>query len=228
MSFRAALQIQDVQERVRSSPHSKHFNWKWIRNYVLPPGRIYSIAPGPRTKLKSSAQRAIRTRLTETFPLLAPHIDSIVPKKEQLDVLKLPDRTSLYTLNGAPLFWQHMDDALVPHLKLVHAYPDFFARVRVDRGAIRFVMGGAALMTPGMTSPGGRLPKESKEGGERWTDQAEIEKGTVVVVESEGKENACAVGVLNMSTPEMKEKKKGVAIEAPHSLGDGLWRMSLD
>lgn len=89
-------------------------------------------------------------------------------------------------------------------------------------------MSGAALMVPGLTSPGGRLPGEAKDDTGRWGAQETIEKGTVVVVEAEGKENACAVGVLEMSTEEMKEKKKGIAIEAPHSLGDGLWRMSLD
>lgn len=186
------------------------------------------ITPGPRTKLKSSAQRGIRTKVSETYPLLAPHIDAIIPKKEQLDVIKLPDRTSLYSLHSKPLFYQHMDDALVPHLRLVHAYPDFFPRVRVDRGAIRFVMGGAALMTPGLTSPGGRLPAEEKDEEGRWGGQEEMEAGTVVIVEAEGKENACAVGPLVMGTKEMKEKKKGVCIESVHFLGDGLWNMSLD
>lgn len=44
---------------------------------------------GPRTKLKSSAQRAVRAKVCEAFPLLAPSIDAIIPKKEQLDVVKL-------------------------------------------------------------------------------------------------------------------------------------------
>lgn len=185
--------------------------------------------PGPRTKVKSSAQRAIRTKFSETYPALAPHIDAIIPKKEQLDVIKLPDRCTLYSRGSTPLFYQHMDDAIIPHLRLVHAYPDFFPRIRVDRGAIRFVMGGAALMTPGMTSTGGRLPQDGKdEGGGRWSSQDEFEAGTVVIVEAEGKETACAIGELVMSSKEMKEKKKGVAIEAPHYLGDGLWKMALD
>ncbi|KAI9670680.1 MAG: translation machinery-associated protein 20 [Alyxoria varia] len=186
------------------------------------------LTAGQRSKLKSSVQRNIRTKIADTYPALAPHIDSIVPKKEQLDVMKLPDRTSLYALNGKPLFWQHMDDALVPHLKLVHAYPDLFPRLRVDRGAIRFVLGGAALMAPGFTSAGGRLPAEEKKDGERWGAQSEMEKGTVVAVEAEGKDTACAVGTLVMGTKEIKEKKKGVAIDGIHFLGDGLWRMSLD
>ena len=183
------------------------------------------MTPGPRTKLKSSAQRAVRAKVTETYPRLEPHIDAIIPKKEQLDVVKLPNRCSLYSLGSKPLFYQHMDDALIPHLRLVHQYPDFFPRIRVDRGAIRFVMGGAALMTPGMTSPGGRLPQDGKDDTGRWENQDEMEAGTVVIVEAEGKETACAVGPLVMSSKEMKEKKKGVAMEMPHYLGDGLWDM---
>ena len=64
-----------------------------------------------------------------------------------------PDRITLYTLPSQPLFYQHMDDPLTPHLKLIHQYPDLFTRVRVDRGAIRFVLSGATLMVPGYPAP---------------------------------------------------------------------------
>jgi len=120
-----------------------------------------------------------------------------------------------------------MDDPLIPHLTIVHRYPTCFPRLRIDRGAIRFVLSGAALMTPGLTSAGGRLPgaKDGEDG--RYGDE-EVEVGRVVVVEAEGKENACLVGPLKMGTREMKEKRKGVAMEGGHYLGDGLWRLSLD
>ena len=178
--------------------------------------------------MKSSAQRAIRSKILDTFPLLEPHIEDILPKKEQLDLIKLPDRVSLYSLNSTPLFFQHMDDALLPHLALVHKYPTAFHRLRIDRGAIRFVLSGAALMAPGMTSPGGRLPGPdlSDEDKERYGTE-DLEPGTVVVIEAEGKETACMVGVLKMGTGEMREKKKGQACEAGHYLGDGLWTISL-
>jgi PUA domain protein len=152
-------------------------------------------------------------------------------------VLKLPERCTLYVLpptkehpHSEPLFWQHMDDALVPHLRLVHRYPDCWKRVRVDRGAIRFVLSGAALMVPGLTSPGGRLPgdEDGGEEGERWTKQEDMQEGDVVVVEAEGKETACCVGVLQMSSAAMKEAKKGIALGDGHYLGDGLWKMNLD
>ncbi|KAH6614864.1 translation machinery-associated protein-like protein [Boeremia exigua] len=186
------------------------------------------ITAGAKSKVKSSVARAIRTKVLETYPLLEPHIEDILPKKEQLDLVKLPDRVALYTLHGTPLFFQHMDDALLPHLALVHKYPTAFHRLRIDRGAIRFVLSGAALMAPGMTSPGGRLPSEelSAEDQERY-GKVDLEAGTPVVVESEGKETACMVGVLKMGTAEMREKKKGQACEAGHYLGDGLWTLAL-
>lgn len=143
-----------------------------------------------------------------------------------------PDRVSLYVLGSTPLFFQHMDDPLTPHLSLVHKYPQCFPRIRIDRGAIRFVLSGAALMAPGLTSPGGRLPdpavKEDDKVGNDGYGGRELEAGEIVVVEAEGKESACMVGPLKVGTKEMKEKKKGPAIENGHYLGDGLWKLNLD
>ena len=73
------------------------------------------------------------------------------------DPRRTEQRVSLYTLPGKPLF-QRLDDPLTPHLRLVHQYPQCFRRLRIDRGAIRFVLSGVTLMVPGLTSPGGRLP----------------------------------------------------------------------
>ncbi|PPJ53387.1 hypothetical protein CBER1_01016 [Cercospora berteroae] len=181
--------------------------------------------PGAKSKVKSSAQRAIRAKIVETYPLIEPYIDQIMPKKEQLDVTKIPDRVQLYSFGSTPLFWQHMDDPIIPHLKVVHQYPQCFQHIRIDRGAIRFVLSGAALMVPGLTSPGGRLPGGKEE---PWNNGGkEIEAGDVVVVDAEGKENACMVGVLSVGTKEMKEKKKGPGIEGGHYVGDGLWKLDL-
>ena len=50
---------------------------------------LYSISPGSKSKVKSSVQRAIRTQITTTYPLLTPYIDEVIPKKEQLDAMKM-------------------------------------------------------------------------------------------------------------------------------------------
>lgn len=157
--------------------------------------------------------------------MIEPYMEQIMPKKEQLDIVKIPDRVSLYVLKEEPLFWQHMDDPIIPHLRIVHRYPWCFRHVRIDRGGIRFVLSGATLMTPGLTSPGGRLPGCAEEPWGNGGD--EFEENDVVVVDAEGKENACMVGVLKMGSKEMKEKKKGPAIENGHYVGDGLWRLEL-
>lgn len=111
-----------------------------------------------------------------------------------------------------------MDDPLIPHLRVVHAFPQCFSRISIDRGAIRFVLSGATLMAPGLTSAGGRLPEADLE----------LKVGEVVVIEAEGKEEACMVGQLRMGTEEIKEKKKGVVMDGGHYLGDGLWNLTID
>jgi PUA domain protein len=152
-----------------------------------------------------------------------------------------PDRVTLYLIGSTPLFYQHMTDALLPHLKLVHRFPTCFPSIRIDRGAIRFVLSGATLMAPGLTSTGGRLPNGDAEekgtygetandaqGDGGWYGGRELEKGEPVVICAEGKVEACAVGLLSMGTKEVKEKGKGPVVEEGHYLGDGLWRLNTD
>lgn len=100
----------------------------------------------------------------------------------------------------------------------MHAFPAALPTIQIDRGAIRFVLSGAALMAPGLTSAGGRLPEEKDA----------VEAGSVVGVRAEGKEEVCMVGMLKVSTEEVKKKGKGVVIDEGHYLGDGLWRLHLD
>lgn len=103
-------------------------------------------------------------------------------------------------------------------------------------------------MAPGLTSEGGRLPSgkstsgsegeggdgekgDGKGGGkegEKRYEGRDLEEGEIVVVEAEGKEEACMIGQLRVGTREIKEKKKGVVIDSGHYLGDGLWRIELD
>ena len=152
--------------------------------------------------------------------------------------MKLPDRASLYVLeNGTPLFYQQDTGApLIPHLRLVHRFPQAFPTIRIDRGAIRFVLSGATLMAPGLTSNGGRLPAP-REGTDNNLNQSadkdghwsrELEKGEPVVIVAEGKEEACAIGLLVTGTAEVKAKGKGPVVEDAHYLGDGLWKLSTE
>ncbi|CAG8325663.1 unnamed protein product [Penicillium salamii] len=176
------------------------------------------IPPSNRSKVKSSVQRGLRQKLLETYPGFEPFIEEFMPKKASLEAVKLPDRVTLYTIDSTPLFFQPIDGPPVPHLRLIHTYPSAIPTIQIDRGAIRFVLSGATLMAPGLTSPGGRLPD---------ADNA-LEAGQIVGVKAEGKEEICLVGMLKVGTEEIKSKGKGVVMDEGHYLGDGLWRMYLD
>ncbi|EFX00530.1 pua RNA-binding domain protein [Grosmannia clavigera kw1407] len=196
------------------------------------------ISSAPPQKLKTSVQRSLRQSLLSTYPLLAPYADELLPKKASLQSIKLPDRAVLYVLDHEPLFFESGkpgDVPLLPHLRLVHRFPQAFPSIRIDRGAIRYVLGGATLMAPGLTSAGGRLPapQEGQADGHEGVDDEgrwsrELEKGEPVVITAEGKLEACAVGLLVAGTKEVKDKGKGPVVEDAHFLGDGLWRLGMD
>lgn len=86
--------------------------------------------------------------------------------------------------------------------------------VGIDRGAIRFLLQGAHMMCPGMTSKGGYLPPP----------ESELMAGTPVALHAEGKEHAVGIGVLKLSTEEMRKVNKNVGVETITYLGDDLWQ----
>lgn len=62
--------------------------------------------------------------------------------------------------------------------------------MQVDKGAITFVLAGANVMCPGLTSKGAQMTPDLKV-------------GQVVTIVAEGKEHALGVGLLKMTPEEM-------------------------
>lgn len=163
-------------------------------------------------QLKSSVQKNIKNKLVEQYPNLAKYVDVIMPKKEQIRVAKCPDHIEiLVNPSGTHLFYRQREGPYFPALKLIHQYPDIAQTVQVDRGAIKFVLSGANIMCPGLTSPGGRVPDD-------------LDSDQVVTIMAEDKQHALAVGLTKMSGKDMKTINKGIAIDNIHYLNDGLWR----
>ncbi|GAA5988221.1 hypothetical protein JCM5350_007616 [Sporobolomyces pararoseus] len=142
-------------------------------------------------------------------------MDTLWPKKEGCSLVKCREHVSMYTVHGEPLFFQHFDGPFYPTLKVLHKYPGMLPRVGVDRGAIKFVLGGANIMCPGMTSATGYLPPTEKN----------IPKGTPVAVHAYGKENALAIGLTAMSTDDIRSINKNIGVDMIHFLGDDLWKV---
>ncbi|CEG65261.1 Putative PUA domain-containing protein [Rhizopus microsporus] len=167
-----------------------------------------------QSQLKSSVQRNIRSKLAEDYPALEPILDDIMPKKTPIVQIKGHDHISFLSVNGEILFFQHFDGPFFPTLALLHKYPDILPKLQVDRGAIKFVLSGANIMCPGLTSKGARMDEN-------------LPVGAVVAIMAEGKENALAVGLLKMSTEDIKKVNKGIGVDNIHYLTDPLWKETI-
>lgn len=71
------------------------------------------------------------------------------------------------------------------------------------------------MMCPGFTSKGGGLPPAEDA----------IPANKPVAIFCEGKQHAAAVGLMKLSSEEIKKLNKGVGVEVKNYLGDGLWQM---
>ena len=164
------------------------------------------------SKVKSSEQRQIRTQILDQYPALEPFIEDLLPKKSDLIVCKCKDYIQLLVdPSGEFIFFQCRSGPFIPTLRFLHRYPDILPKFRVDRGAIRFVLSGANIMAPGLTSAGGSMD--------------DVGAGSVVAVMAEGKEHALAIGISTMSSEQIRADNKGIAVENTHWLKDGLWAL---
>lgn len=89
--------------------------------------------------------------------------------------------------------------------------PDLLPRVQVDKGAIKFVLAGANIMCPGLTSRGGSLPSPA------------VPSERAVAIFAETKILPCAVGLTKMDTDDIQKINKGIGVDNIHYLGDDLW-----
>ncbi|XP_065018751.1 uncharacterized protein LOC135582816 isoform X1 [Musa acuminata AAA Group] len=165
-----------------------------------------------QNQVKASVQRKIRQSIADEYPGLEPLLDDILPKKAPLIVTKCQNHLNLVVVNNVPLFFNIRDGPYMPTLRLLHQYPDIMKKFQVDRGAIKFVLSGANIMCPGLTSPGGTLDEEVLE-------------ETPVAIMAEGKQHALAIGYTKLSAKDIKTINKGIGVDNMHYLNDGLWKM---
>lgn len=168
---------------------------------------------GSTQQLKSSENRKIRAKVMENYPHIENFIEQILPKKDTLRLIKCQQHLELLlNQNGDPLFFRHREGLWMPTLKLFHKYPVFLPKLQVDKGAIRFVLSGANIMCPGLTSPGAIIPSP-------------VDKNIPVAIMAEGKEHCLAIGMTTLSTEDIQKVNKGIGVENCHYLNDGLWQM---
>ncbi|KAF3779323.1 Malignant T-cell-amplified sequence 1 [Nymphaea thermarum] len=165
-----------------------------------------------QNQVKASVQRKIRQSIADEYPGLEPVLDDLLPKKSPLIVVKCQNHLNLVLVNNVPLFFNIRDGPYMPTLRLLHQYPDVMKKFQVDRGAIKFVLAGANIMCPGLTSPGGILDDEVLE-------------ETPVAIMAEGKQHALAIGFTKMAAKDIRAVNKGIGVDNMHYLNDGLWKV---
>ncbi|XP_011682583.2 malignant T-cell-amplified sequence 1 [Strongylocentrotus purpuratus] len=164
------------------------------------------------TQMKSSAIRGVRAKLIEDYPGLEEFQDVILPKKESYNLVKCHERIEIIAIGGEPVFFRQRDGPYMPTLRLLHKYPTILPWQQVDKGAIRFVLSGANIMCPGLTSAGAKL--------------APAEEDSIVAIMAEGKTHSLSIGLMKLSSEEIHTVNKGIGIENIHYLNDGLWHMT--
>ena len=70
--------------------------------------------------------------------------------------LRSEHRVDIITSENDVLFF-NKEDFLVPHLRLLHRYPELLPRMQIDKGGLKHIFDGSNVMCPGLTSPGGIL-----------------------------------------------------------------------
>ncbi|CEO96005.1 PUA domain-containing protein [Plasmodiophora brassicae] len=165
------------------------------------------------TQVKSSEARRIRKSISEQYPDYDEQFDAIFKKKAPMHVAKCHNHVQLIAdENNVIWFFSYRKSEFIPTLRTLHRFPKMLPVLQVDRGAIKFVLSGANIMSPGLTSPGGRM-------------DTDVDQDTVCAIYAEGKEHALAIGVTKMSTEKIRSENKGIAVDVLHHLNDGLWTM---
>ncbi|KAM7043065.1 malignant T-cell-amplified sequence 1 isoform 1-T1 [Acridotheres tristis] len=162
-------------------------------------------------QLKTSVIKGIKNQLIDQFPVIEPWLNQIMPKKDPVKIVRCHEHIEILTVNGELLFFRQREGIFYPTLRLLHKYPFILPHQQVDKGAIKFVLSGANIMCPGLTSPGAKLYPAAVD--------------TVVAIMAEGKQHALCVGVMKMSAEDIEKVNKGIGIENIHYLNDGLWHM---
>ncbi len=114
-----------------------------------------------------------------------------------------------FIVNGVCSFF-YKNDELLPTLKFLQNanYSSIIKKIVVDMGSIKFLVGGADIMRPGITH-----------------FDEKIEKDEVVVVVDENNSKAIVLGKALDSSENMKNQEKGKVIKNIHFVGDWIWEI---
>lgn len=134
---------------------------------------------------------------------------NIIPKKSQVELVKIEDYPDILLIDGKPLLMQ-IDGKTIPTLHAMINTDITEKYATVDMGAINFVIKGADIMSPGIVD----------------ADDT-IQPGETIVIIEERHHKPLAIGISLITGKEMVENDKGKAIENLHYVGDNIWDLNI-
>tara|TARA_Y100000310_G_scaffold333432_1_gene410994 strand:- start:1030 stop:1494 length:465 start_codon:yes stop_codon:yes gene_type:complete len=152
-----------------------------------------------------------RTRIkAKELNFLLTQYNLVFSKKDIVERLEDKEKGfSGFLVNTVCSFFYY-ENELLPTLKFLQNvnYSSILKKIIVDMGAIKFLVGGADIMRPGIT----------------FFDE-QIEKDEVVVIVDENNNKTIALGKALDSCENMKAQEKGKVIKNIHYVGDWIWEI---
>ncbi len=125
-----------------------------------------------------------------------------VTKKDHLELID----DKIVLINHIPTYFLH-EGKYIPTLKYLLEHP-ILKKVTVDMGAVKFVVGGADIMRPGITEI-----------------ESNIQKDEAVMIIDLNNKKPLAVGIALFSSNEMQQMKTGKVIKNIQYVGDEIWKI---
>lgn len=136
------------------------------------------------------------------FILQFPNSSDFLTKKSSVF-----EDSGILFIDNVPSFFKS-NSSWVPTLHLILKFPNLLPTVTVDKGAIRFVVNGADIMRPGITTC------------------QEFEKNSFVVIVDENFSKPLAIGKALFSSVDLIACGDGKVVLNLHRVGDEVWQIS--
>ena len=128
----------------------------------------------------------------------------IFEKKSNVEYVETDEHTFI-TESGEAIFF-YLDSILLPTLRSILSGKVTLRKIKVDMGAIKFVVNGADIMRPGIVEI-----------------DPEIMEGEIIVIIDEKNEKPLAIGKAILAYQEMNDSKTGKVVKNIHFVGDEIW-----
>jgi len=133
---------------------------------------------------------------------------AMIKPKSKVELIET-DIEDIILIDGTPMImW--IDGEPFPTIKGALELDIKSRYVVVDMGAVKFVIKGADIMSPGITDA-----------------DPNIKEGDLVIIVDETHRKPLATGRSLISGPEMVENSGGKAVKTIHHIGDKLWDLTV-